>query len=109
MRLLCRNGTVAAHRSTGASFLAAPIPLSFQPVGIRPRDSPNAVVVFLGKRLLPSFNPLSGHRSGLRIGLLWLSALTVPTTPSADFSTVFSARCQTPSFDTLKHRGDLPG
>jgi len=29
--------------------------------------------------------------------------------PSADFSTVFSTRLQVPSFDPLKHRGDLPG
>jgi hypothetical protein len=28
--------------------------------------------------------------------------------PSADFSTVFSAGYQTPSFNPLKHRGDLP-
>ncbi len=28
-------------------------------------DSPNAIPRFLGKRLLLSFNPLSGHRSGL--------------------------------------------
>ena len=29
--------------------------------------------------------------------------------PSADVSTVFSARFQAPSFDLLKHQGDLPG
>jgi len=29
--------------------------------------------------------------------------------PSADLSTIFSVRLQTPSFDLLKHRGDLPG
>jgi hypothetical protein len=29
--------------------------------------------------------------------------------PSADFSTVLSSRFRLPSFDTLKHRGDLPG
>jgi hypothetical protein len=40
--------------------------------------------------------------------LEWLSTLTVPTTPFADFSTVVSARCQTPGFDTPKHRGDIP-
>jgi hypothetical protein len=70
---------------------------------------PDAIAVFLGKQLLLSFNPLSGHRSGLRIGLLWLIALPALTIPSADFSTVFSLRFQTPSFDPLKNRGDLPG
>ena len=32
-----------------------------------------------------------------------------PTMPSANFSTVFSADCSTPSFDLLKHQRDLPG
>jgi len=35
-------------------------------------DSPNAVPLFLGKRLLLSFNPLSGHRSGLQCSALRL-------------------------------------
>ncbi len=68
MRPLCRSGAVASHASTGASFPAAPSPLSSQPAGLRPRDSPDAIAVFLGKRFLLSFNPLAGHRSGLRFG-----------------------------------------
>ena len=39
----------------------------------------------------------------------WLLAFTAPTMPSADFSTVFSTRYQMPSFDSPKHRRDLPG
>jgi hypothetical protein len=36
------------------------------------------------------------HCSGLRFGLFWLTASTVPTMPSADFSWVVNASC--PSF-----------
>ena len=35
-------------------------------------DSPNAIPLFLDKRLLLSFNPLSGHRSGLQWSALRL-------------------------------------
>ena len=109
---------------TGASFLAAPTTVSSQPPGLRLVGSPDAVPSFLGKRLLLSFNPLSGYRSGLRFRALRLGlsvappfgmeclpslACLKPTIPSADFSTVFSADYSTPSFVTLKHRGDLPG
>ena len=68
----------------------------------------DAVMVFIGQRLLLSFKFLSEHRSGLRLAL-WLLAVAYPTMPSADFSTVFSASYPTPSFALLKHRGDLPG
>jgi hypothetical protein len=35
-------------------------------------------------------------------------ACLLPTMPSADSSTVFSAGCPAPSFDPLKHRRGLP-
>ena len=57
---------------TGASFLTAPTSASSQPPGLRPVDSPDAVPAFLGKRLLLSFNPLAGYRSGLRCATLRL-------------------------------------
>ena len=56
--------------STGASFLTAPTTASSQPPGLRPVDSPDAMPQFLGKRLLLSFNPLPGNRSGLRCAAL---------------------------------------
>jgi len=45
---------------TGASFPTAPTSASSQPPSLRPVGSPDAVPSFLGKRLLLSFNPLSG-------------------------------------------------
>ena len=35
-------------------------------------DSPDAILLFLGKRVLLSFNPLSGYRSGLQCSSLRL-------------------------------------
>ena len=57
---------------TGASFLTVPSSASSQPSGLRSTDSPDAIPLFLGKRLLLSFNPLSGHRSGLQWSALRL-------------------------------------
>ena len=57
---------------TGASFPTAPTSVSSQPPNLRLMDSPDAVPLFLGKRLLLSFNPLAGHRSGLRSSALRL-------------------------------------
>jgi hypothetical protein len=91
---------------------------------LRPVDSPDALPSFLSQRLLLSFNPLAGNRSGLRapalrlglsvappFGLECLTSFTClpPTMPSADFSTVFSVSHPTPSLGPLRHRGDLPG
>ena len=56
--------------ATGASFPAAPIPASSQPPDWRPVGSPDAMPSFLGQRLLLSFNPLAGYRSGLRCSAL---------------------------------------
>ena len=66
--------------STGASFPAAPTSASSQPSGLRPMGSPDALPSSLGKRLLLSFNPLSGYRSGLQYRLA-----PTPTMPFADF------------------------
>ena len=63
---------------TGASSPTAPTSVSSQPPSLRPMDSPDAIPLFLGKRLLLSFNPLAGNRSGLQ-------RLAPPNTPSADF------------------------
>ena len=64
--------SISSSRSTGASSPVAPTPVSFQPQGLRPMDSPNAVPLFLDKRLLLSFNPLAGNRSGLQWSALRL-------------------------------------
>jgi hypothetical protein len=56
----------------------------------------------------PLFQSPLGAPFGPSDGLLWLIALTKPTMPSADSSTVFSRRFQRPSFDLLKRRGDIP-
>ena len=64
--------SIPPRRSTGASSPTAPTSVSFQSSGLRPLDSPNAIPLFLGKRLLLSFNPLSGHRSGLQWSALRL-------------------------------------
>ena len=61
-----RIDEAAPRVSTGASLYAAPPAVSPQPARLRPRDSPDAVPPILGIRLLLSFKPLSGHRSGLR-------------------------------------------
>ena len=68
----------------------------------------DAVMVFIGQRLLLSFKFLAEHRSGLRLAL-WLLAAAYPTMPSADFSTVFSVSYLAPSLGPLRHRRDLPG
>src|SRR5437879_4519443 len=89
--------------STGASSFVSPTAVSSHK-GSRPTD---AVPPFLDKRLLLSFNPLSGHRSGLQrqrvavrlVCLLRLSARSAPiaspasspTTPFADFFLAVSA------------------
>ena len=101
-------------KPTGASLPAAPTPVSPQPPGSCPTDSPDAIPLFFDRRPLLSFNPLSGYRSGLqspalRLGLsvsppfglecLNSFACLLPTMPFADSSTVFSANCSTPSFD----------
>ena len=69
---------------TGASFPAAPTSASSQPPGLRPVGSPDAMPSFLGKRLLLSFNPLAGNRSGLQ--------RLAHTTPSADFCRSLGSR-----------------
>jgi hypothetical protein len=64
--------SIPPPRSTGASSPTAPTSVSFQPSGLRLPDSPNAIPLFLGKRLLLSFNPLAGYRSGLHWAALRL-------------------------------------
>ena len=66
-----------------------------------------------GEPFRPSVRGVTAH-AYRELRLSTLQCLTsvaclAPTTPSADFSTAFSARFQTPSFDPPKHRGDLPG
>ena len=45
----------------------------------------------------------------LRLSSFGAFGAGTPTMPSADFSTAFSDRYRPPSFETPKHRGDLPG
>ncbi len=74
---------------TGAPFLTAPTAFSSQPADLRLLVSPDAITLFLGKQLLLSFNPLSGHRSGLRFsfsGLLVLLHLICPLLTSQRYS-----------------------
>ena len=63
---------LAPRPATEASFPTAPTTVSSQPRGLRPMDSPDAIPLFLGKRVLLSFNPLSGYRSGLQCSTLRL-------------------------------------
>ena len=62
IRSMCRAYRLCTP--TGASLPAAPTSVSFQPPGLRPMGSPNAIPLFLGKRLLLSFNPLAGEPVG---------------------------------------------
>src|SRR5438270_12076143 len=76
---------------TGASSFVSPTAVSSHK-GSRPTD---AVPPFLDKRLLLSFNPLSGHRSGLQrqrvaaplVCLLRLSARGSPIASSSSLPT----------------------
>ncbi len=56
------------------------------------------------------FNHLTKGATDMKLTTIGIDlAKSVFQVHGADFSTVFSVRCQTPSFDPLKHRGDLPG